>query len=440
VRAGDQEPEWAAFVAIDWADRKHAWRLAPAGGGRQEQGEMESRPEAVEAWASALAGQFGGRPIAVCVEQARGPLVYMLSKYAHLVVYPVHPRTAAQYRETFCPSGAKSDEGDAASLLDLLLRHREQLQPLRPDTRETRELRLLVEGRRGLVDEKTRQKNRLTACLKSYFPQVLQWFDAVDSPLVGALLERWPTLAALQRVHPGTLKRFFHEHNCRSEERLQERITAIAQALPATRDEAVLCAQGLQAQSLVRLLATLRAAIDEYDKKIATLVAVHPERALFASLPGAGPALIPRLIVALGTQRERFASAREIQSLSGIAPVTERSGRNAWVHFRWACPQFLRQTFHEYAAHSLARSAWAKAYYDAARQANKSHHAAVRALAYKWIRIIFRCWKDGKPYDEQTYLHALKRTGSALIDGFRLDPTGQWQCVAGFQKFSAPTP
>lgn len=435
--AAGVEPQWAAFVAIDWADQKHFWRLALADGGEQEYGEMESTPEAVEAWATELDRRFGGRPIAVCLEQCKGALVYMLAKYAHLVLFPVHPKTAAQYRETFCPSGAKSDAGDTASLLDLLLRHRERLRPLQPDTESTRLLRMLVEGRRLLVDEKTRHKNRLTASLKMYFPQILRWFDPVDSALVGALLQRWPNLRELQRSHPGTLKKFFQQHNCRSESRIQERIAAIYQALPATADPAIVTGESVKVRALVEVMAVLRCQIAEYDRRIAELVETHPDSGLFASLPGAGEVLVPRLIAAFGTRRERFDSAYEVQCLSGIAPVTEKSGKSEWVHFRRACPQFLRQTFQEFAAHSIGRCEWAAAYYQAQRDNHKPHQVAVRSLAYKWIRIIFRCWKDGTPYDEQIYLRSLQRTGSPLIDGFQLDTQGKWNMVAGFQKFSA---
>ena len=203
------EPEWAAFVAIDWADQKNFWRLLPAGSQRSEEGELEYTPEAVETWAAGLQQRFGGGPIAVCLEQSRGALVYMLTKYPHLVLFPVHPTTAARYRETFAPSGAKSDPSDTALLLDLLLRHRERLRRLQPDTPETRLLHFLVEERRQTVDDKTRESNRLTGCLKLYFPQILQWFDDVTSPLVGDLLERWPNLQQLQRAHPGTLRKFF---------------------------------------------------------------------------------------------------------------------------------------------------------------------------------------------------------------------------------------
>jgi len=431
------EPEWAALAAIDWADQKNFWRLLPAGSRQSEAGALDNTPEAVEVWAANLQQRFGGRRIAVILEQSRGALVYMLTKYPHLVLFPVHPTTAARYRETFAPSGAKSDPSDTDSLLDLLLRHRERLRPLQPDTAETRLLHFLVEERRQTVDERTRESLRLTDCLKLYFPQVLQWFDDVASPLVGDLLERWPTLEELQRAHPGTLRRFLQEHNCRSQEKNAERIAAMQQAVAATQDQAVREACLLITRSLVAMLATLRAQIAMFDRRIAELVADHPDGALFRSLPGAGGALVPRLIVAFGTQRERYQSAYEMQCYSGIAPVTEASGKSQWVHIRLACPKFLRQTFHEFAASSIQQSEWARAFYEHQRNENqKSHHAAVRSLAFKWVRIIYRCWKDGKPYDEEIYLQSLLRRGSLLGEVLGLTTGVGWKSIAGFQKLS----
>lgn len=429
----EPEPEWAAFAAIDWADQKHAWRLVPAGSAVHEQGTLENTPEAVDLWATHWYVRFGGRRIAVCLEQSRGALVYMLSKYAHLVLFPVHPSAAAHYRQVFSSSGAKDDPGDAASLLDLLLHHRSQLRQWQADTVETRQLQRLVEQRRLMVNEKTRQSNRLTACLKLYFPQILQWFDDVAAPVVGALLERWPSLQELQRAHPGTLKKFFVQHNGRSQKRIEERIQSIYRAVPATGDQAVLYGEAAAAHGLVTLLKTLRENIAVLDQQIAQLVASHPDYALFASLPGAGPVMVPRLIVAFGTRRERYDTAFQMQCYSGIAPVKEASGNRQWVHFRRSCPKFLRQTFHEFAFLSTRSSEWAKAYYDRQREEKRSHPAAVRALAYKWIRIIFRCWKEGKLYDEQIYIQSLQKRRSPL--GVPTTALG-WKSVAGFQKFS----
>ena len=125
--------------------------------------------------------------------------------------------------------------------------------------------------------------------------------------------------------------------------------------------------------------------------------------------------MAPRLLAAFGSQRERYQNAGEVQTSSGIAPVTENSGKSSWVHFRFACSKFLRQSFHEWAAQSITRSQWARAYYELQRRRGKKHHAAVRALAFKWIRIIYRCWKERVAYDENVYLAALAKHNSPLL-------------------------
>jgi transposase len=411
VSGSSIEPDFAAFVGIDWADQKHCWKLVVADTKTTENGELQQTPEELSRWVAALHHRFGGRPIAVALEQSSGALVYQLSQYPHLWLYPVHPATAAHYRQAFYPSGSKSDPADAGLLLELVVHHRHRLRRLAPDTSETRLLRMLVEQRRQLVDEKTRWNNRLTAALKMYFPQVLDWVD-VDRGMGCDLLERWPTLQQLQHAHPGTLRKFFHEHNCRCEQLITARIEAIYQAVPAVQDSALLEGESAIAASCVAQIRALLASITRLDHQIELVSSKHPESPLFAELPGAGAALQPRLIAAFGTQRDRYANASELQAYSGIAPVTESSGHSRWVHVRWACPTFLRQTFHEFAACSISRSEWARVFYDTKIAAGKSHHAAVRALAYKWIRVLFRCWKDSRPYDEQTYLQALAKRNS----------------------------
>src|SRR4051794_32869074 len=298
------EPEFAAFVAIDWADTEHVWCMQPGPGQRRETGRIHHSPESVEEWITSLVVRFHNQPIAVALEQSRGALVFMLSKYAQLHLYPIHPRAAAQFRSALFPSGAKDDPTDADLLLDLLLQHRDHLRRLDPDTEETRTLQMLVEERRRMVNENTRQSNRLTARLKLYFPQVLKWFDEVDSPLAGAFLQRWPTLEAVQRARPKTLWQFFHNHNCRSDERIQERLSQIAEAIPATRDAAVIRSSTAVAAVLVRLIETLRQGIASLNKEIDSVTRAHPDFAVFESLPGAGKVMIPRLIAATGSRRD----------------------------------------------------------------------------------------------------------------------------------------
>ena len=129
---GEGDPEYAAYVALDWADREHAWALEVAGSGKRESGALQQTPEAIEKWAAELATRFGGRPIAVRLEQSRGALIYALQKYGHLVLYPIHPSSSASYRAAMFPGGRKSDPVDADLLLDLLVRHGDRLRRSRP--------------------------------------------------------------------------------------------------------------------------------------------------------------------------------------------------------------------------------------------------------------------------------------------------------------------
>jgi transposase len=405
---------YAVFVAIDWAEQKHVWALQKAGSSDRQQGEIEASPEVVDVWVRELMGRFPGQRIAVALEQKRGALLCLLSKYEPLVLYPVHPATVSRMRKALYPSTSKNDPTDAQLLLDILMYHRGRLRRLDADTVESRKLQILVEDRRKLVDHQTAYSQQLRAKLKLYFPQALRWLPELCAPLASDFLQRWPTLGLLQKARPETIRRFFYEHNSRSEELLRRRLEEIPKALVATQDPAVVDSSVTMVQALLALIAVLRTQIAEFDRQIEATAAVHPDLPIMASLPGAGKVMVPRLIAAMGTNRERFDNASELQATSGIAPVEKRSGQSLWIHFRWACPKFFRQTFHEWAGHSIAQCRWAKAYYDQQMAKGKEHHAVVRALAFKWQRILFRCWKDRQAYDEQKYIAALRRRGSPL--------------------------
>jgi transposase len=422
------EPQFAAFIGIDWADQKHVYCLQATGTTKRETGELEHKPETVEAWVGQICQRFGNRPIAIALEQSKGALILMLSKYEALHLFPVPPSMSASLRKALYPSGAKDDPRDADLLLDLLMQHRKKLRRLSPDDEMTRRVQNLVEERRKLVDEKTAQSNRLTEYLKIYFPQILDWFEDIDTGLVCDLLTNWPTLEDLQKVSPAELRIFFRKHNCQFRDLIERRIQAISQARPAIQDRPVIEAKAAVVKVLVQLIRSLLQGIAELDRKSTAAFEAHPDFFIFDSLPGAGKVMAPRLLAAFGSQRDRFSSADELQKYSGIAPITEQSGKKKWVHFRWACPKFLRQSFHEWAGHSIMKSAWARVYYQQQRRRGSDHHAAVRSLAFKWIRIIYRCWQDRMAYDENKYLAALAKRGSQI--GRILAPTAVQNLVS----------
>ena len=407
-------PEVVAWVGLDWADQRHEIRLEAADSRQVESSSVEQKPEALHAWVAQLRARFPQGRIALALEQSRGAVIYALMAYDFLLLYPVPPKGLARYREAFFTSGAKSDLTDADLLLEMVRSHRDRLRAWHPDDALTRQLRLLVEHRRQTVADRTRLTNRLTALLKSYFPQALEWAGELRSLAACEFLLQWPSLEAFQGAGRSAWRRFYRQHRRLAGEELEQLLDTIAQARPLTQDRALLEASVLMTQTLAEQLRTVIVALARLDQALEKLFDQHPDQALFQGLPGAGEALAPRLAAAFGTDRHRYQCAEEIQQFSGIAPVTEASGKMRWVHWRMACPKFLRQTFHEFADASRKKSLWARAYYEQQRQHGASHHAAVRALAYKWIRILYRCWQTRTPYNESLYLEALRRRHSSL--------------------------
>ena len=406
---------FAALIGLDWSDGKHDICLQPANAAQRELLQIEHSPEAIDDWVGSLRQRFGGQPVAIALELAQGPIVYALRKYDFIVLFPINPASLAKFRAVFTHSGAKDDPTDAQLALEFLRTFSDRLHPLDPQSPALRALQQLVEMRRRLVEDRIRLTNRLTSALKSYFPQPLQWFEEKDSVLFCDFLQRWPTLKSLRQARRATLERFFHEHNVRSRVLIEQRIQAIREAVALTHDEAVIQPCALLVSALLEQLhATLRA-IHLFDRDIAERAPAHPDFAIFESFPAAGPVFAPRLLVAFGEQRQRYPRAEDLQRFSGVAPVTQRSGNSCWVHWRWSCPTFLRQTFVEWAALTIPRSFWAAAFYRQQRNAGKSHQAALRALAFKWIRILHHCWMRHQTYDESTYLNALRRRGSPLL-------------------------
>jgi len=315
--------EYAALVAVDWADQQHAVCLLDPSTGEREQSIVKHTPAALQEWALSLRQRFAGQPIAVCLEQSRGPLIYALLQYDFFVLYPINPATLAKYRQAFSTARGKDDPTDADYLLDLLEHHRNRLRPWHPDDEKTRTLRLLVEQRRRLTGDRTRVSNRLTALLKGYFPQVLDWFEDIRTQLVCDFLERWPQLSLLQQARPATIDKFLRSHHSTSKPTNLRRLTEIKTALPLTTDAAVMTSSVINVKALVAQMKTVIAAISEYDRHLEALCQTHDDYHLFAALPGAGPVHAARLTAALGSDRSRWQSADELVTFAGIAPIID---------------------------------------------------------------------------------------------------------------------
>src|SRR4051812_47288676 len=212
----DPQNDYAAFVAIDWADCKHTFSLLATGQAKKESGTLEQQPEVIGPWVAGLRERFGGRPVAGALGQSRGALIHALVAYDFLVVFPIHPTMVARFRQAFKFSGAKSDPLDTDQILEILTKHLSLLKPLQPDTEATRLLARLAEDRRKAVNLRTAHVQALLAALKEYFPQAIEALNGnLCSRLAGDFLKKWPTFEKFQQAKPQTLKKFLIGHNIR---------------------------------------------------------------------------------------------------------------------------------------------------------------------------------------------------------------------------------
>lgn len=408
------------IIAIDRSDATLDICQCRRDGSQRRDYQVANTPEALRAWVESWPALEPGRRRLIGFEQPCRQLLgffHSLVAEGKIVLYALNPHTPQAIRRAFTPSNDKSDVRDAAAIAEVLASHEEKIARWRwqPSSELTRRLRPLVEDRRHAVEERTALTNALKEILKQTYPVALRLLsDNLWRPLSTGLLLKWPTLGELQAARKDAVRRFYHAHECRRADVVEKRLALIATAAPLAGEEAVIEAARLKILRLAEQIAVLTRHIARYDKAIAEIYSRHPDCALYASLPGSGPVFGPRLAAVMGEDRSQYASPSALQCRSGIAPIRRQSGKKCATVRRNACPRFERQTFHEWAGETIPKCAWAKAFYQSQIAAGKLHHTALRALAFKWQRILWRCWQDGTPYDEAKYEAALAAKGSPL--------------------------
>ncbi|EDY84647.1 Transposase domain protein [Verrucomicrobiia bacterium DG1235] len=406
----------AAYASVDWGHQTNCIHFLPAGSRSEQRFEVAADPGSMNAFMAGLRERVGQGRVAILSEQSKGALVNLLLDFEFVDLFAVNPLAAARFRKSLHPSGAKSDPIDSSALLRMLFTHRDRIKPVLKGDEASRRLDALNAHRRELVEQRVAVALRLKSLLREYYPQALPMVgDELWDPISLAFLRRWPCYSKLSKSKDQTLERFYYANGSRSAKAIAKRVAALRSSSKLSSDPLLEELGALRLGNCVEQLSVLNSQIRAIAKCVKSCFGSHPEKDLFATLPGAGAAMAPRLAAAFGSDRERFEDVSKFQVYVGIAPIKVSSGTKNYTFMRGRCHKFLRQSFHEWAGLTIQFSPWAKACYELMRQRGKRVGVAKRALAFKWTRILYRCWKDRTQYDEAAYVRSLAKRGSPII-------------------------
>lgn len=404
-----EAPDFAFLVGIDWASTKHDICVIDAAGRIVKQEQIQQSTETIDNWVEDLQRQADGKPIAIALEQTKGALIYALMQRVGVYLFPINPQQFAAYRKSFSNINAKHDAEEALLLARFLFERRRSLRMWEPDDEVTRLVGQLAQARREAVNERTRLSLQLRESLMKYFPALLQITSnclGESQPLL-AVVKKWPDPAVLKRARLCDIVRTLVDKGV-GKAKAAELAEKLRSAPVHCRDRVTAQVHAMKARDLAERLLLLGSTIERYDEALRVAVAEHPDRQLYENVRGLGKALLPRVIAAFGSRRDRFSNAQEAANFCGMSPVCRQSGKMRQVVRRRACNKFMLQTFHELAASTISWTPWAKAFYRYQRDRGMKHHAAVRKLARCWVRILYRVWKDKVPYDEARYQQTFK--------------------------------
>jgi transposase len=385
-------------VGLDWASDHHDLCVLRADGhvhatfriGHDAAGLAELRTRL---------GRLGAPgELAIALERPSGLLVDTLVE-AGFVVVPIHPNALKASRARYGAAGAKDDARDAYMLADLLRTDGHRFRPLRVPGDATKALRAVVRTRDDLVATRVQLGNQLRSLVESFWPGAAAVFAAIDSPIALAFLYEFPTPRHAARLTPARLTRFLVRHAYCGRRPAPELLARLHAAAPGHAGPRETEAKGHLVRTLVAVLTPLVAQLKRLDAQVAAELATHPDGALVQSFPRTGTINAAQLLAELGDDRGRFATADQLCSEGGVAPVTRASGKHRGVAARFACNKRFRLALTTWADNTRHAHPWAAALYRAARARGCDHPHAIRILARSWTRVLWRCWTDQRPYD-----------------------------------------
>jgi len=409
------------FVGIDWGSEKHQVCVLDADGELVSEKQISHTGSDIAGLCSWLDELSGGEleEVHVAIEIPHGAVVETLLDRG-AVVYAINPKQLDRFRDRFTAAGAKDDRRDAWVLADSLrtdpacFKH---LQPEAPALIELREWSRIIED---LVQERTRLGNRIRAQLRRYYPQMLELTDDVAAEWFLCLWEKAPTPAKASRVRETTVAAIFKAHRIRRHSAADA--LEILRQKPLEVSAGTLAAASAHIGSVVARLRLVNQQLTQAYRRIDELCEQLLEAddesgytreqrdiSILRSLPGIGRTVLATLL-AEAAQPLHVRDYHALRMLTGVAPVTKRSGKGGYVIMRRACNHRLRNAMFHWARTAVQLDPVCHLRYAALRSRGHSYARALRSVSDRLLGVACAMLRDRTPYDPQ---HASSWRGAA---------------------------
>lgn len=339
-----------------------------------------------------------GQQVPVAIERSEGLLVEHLQSAGH-AVFPVSPRIAARARERYKVAAVKDDRFDAFVLADTLRFDHARWRALSVPSPLLAEIKALTRDRDRLLETQQATEHQLRMILEAYHPAPVRLFSSIDRQITLSFITDYPTPANASRVKTTRMAGFLSRHHYTGRVPAQTLVDRMRPNL-LSGSAGTVAGKSFSAVAFTQLLQLLNSQLADFDDAIAAATAEHPDAPIFASMPGVGPVLTAVLLAEIGEDRARFPRPEVLLAEAGLSPVTRASGRSRSVRFRYAANRRLREATMWWAFNSIKVSPWAAAAFrDARDHKGQRYHRALRGLAARWTRILWRCWTNHETYD-----------------------------------------
>lgn len=413
-----EEPTSRYAAGIDWAKDYHAICVLDAKGRRVFEGRFAHQEGGIAQLCRELVGMGVKR---VAIERPEGVLVERLLE-AGLVVLAVHPNQLKASRPRFRATGAraKSDSFDAFCLSELARTDHHRFRALVPDSDQTKALRALTRSRQEMVGTRVALANQLRSELEAFWGGAAILFKEIDSSISLAFLARYPSPEDARGLAEKRLAGFLTRHGYSGRKGASELLKRLRQAPKGRAGEAERRARREAVMGLVATLGVLVEQIKSLEERIAKAVRAHPDGEVFLSLFRSPKSTLTAacLVAEMGDKRERYPTREALAADAGMSPVAVESGRRKVASFRRACDKRLRKALATLAESTRHHNVWARDVYRRARERGCDHAHAIRILGRAWVRVIFRMWQDGAPYEPAKHGNLRRlRTAGGLTQG-----------------------